>query len=76
MQCPLWGQDSVAADSLDIQRHRVFVQKWDYMIFSKLAILAGDAKSANLPTLVKNKQLICGIFRDLSGDLTFQVLKR
>lgn len=48
---------SVAVDSLASQRLRVFVQKWDYMIFSKLAILAGDAKSANLPTLVKNKQL-------------------
>jgi hypothetical protein len=48
---------SVAAVSRRFGRHRVFRQKQDYMIISKLAIIVGMPKIANLPMLVKNKQL-------------------
>jgi len=42
---------------LDIQRHRVLIQKWEYMIINKLAIKEGAFKIANLLTIFKNKQL-------------------
>ena len=48
---------SVAAVSRLFGRLRVFRQKQDYMIISKLAIIIGIPKIANLTTLIKDTQL-------------------
>jgi hypothetical protein len=42
------------------------------VIFSKLAVSVGAAKSANLPTIVKNKQLFFSFYGARSSVLTFQ----
>lgn len=65
---------SVAAVPRRFQQRSVLIQKWEKVIFSKLAISVGATKSANLPTIVKNKQLFFSFCGGRSSVLTFQVL--
>jgi len=57
------------------QQRSVLIQKWGKVIFSKLAISEGATKSANLPTIVKNKQLFFSFYGVRSRVLTFQSVR-
>ena len=66
------GNSSVAAEARLFQQWSVLIQKWGKVIISKLAVSVGATKSANLPTIVKNKQLFFGFYGVRSSVLTFQ----
>ena len=65
----------VAAQDLELQQQSVLIQKWGKVIISKLAISVGVSKSANLPTIVKNRQLFFSFYGVRSRVLTFQSVR-
>jgi len=58
-----------------LQQQSAFISKLEKVIFSKLAISVGAAKSANLPTIVKNRQLFFSFYGVRSRVLTFQSVR-
>ena len=65
----------VAAQDLELQQCSAFISKLGKVIISKLAISVGATKSANLPTIVKNKQLFFSFCGVRSRVLTFQSVR-